>query len=560
MKAVLFVSQAPEVSRRYRTHYQAEQLELMGATADVTVHGEVHLMEAVDRYGSFVLHRVPWGPDVEEFIEGARARGRTVVFDTDDLTFDPEAARYVAALDDMDAEERDLYVDGLRRYRETLLHADAVTVSTEPLRLLAEALHDHVVVLPNVVGEDAVAAADEVLRSLRPRPDGTVTFAYFSGTPTHSRDFAVAQEALLEILDSHPGTRLLVVGALTLDTRFDAFRERVVRFPLQPWKKLPELVARADVNLAPLESDNPFTECKSSIKFVEAGLVTVPTVASPRPDFVRSVEHGRSGLLAETAEEWRQALRSLAADAELRRAVGAAAREEVRRHHTTRAGAPGTFETIRSIAEREEAEPLTVNWMMLAPIAQNSGGYRNIFRIADYLAERGHTVRLCVEPVAHLEGLSDAEIEAFVGEAFGPLRGEVVVGSWNAPPADVSVATHWPTAFTLAESQHSFFRAYYIQDFEPEFYEESDPRYAEAARTYALPLRHICLGRHLADRLTEHAGTPAEWIDFALDPQFRLERDTARRGDRLRGVLPPGATCCQSRVRTTRVAPLACVR
>ena len=42
--------------------------------------------------------------------------------------------------------------------------------------------------------------------------------------------------------------------------------------------------------------------------------------------------------------------------------------------------------------------------------------------------------------------------------------------------------------------------------------------------SYGLPLRHICLGRHLALRLEALTGLRLETIDFALDPIFRLGR------------------------------------
>ena len=41
------------------------------------------------------------------------------------------------------------------------------------------------------------------------------------------------------------------------------------------WRELPWIIAQTDINLAPLEMDNPFCQAKSEIKFVEAALVGV---------------------------------------------------------------------------------------------------------------------------------------------------------------------------------------------------------------------------------------------------------------------------------------------
>jgi glycosyltransferase involved in cell wall biosynthesis len=43
------------------------------------------------------------------------------------------------------------------------------------------------------------------------------------------------------------------------------------------------------------------------------------------------VRHGETGLLAETEEEWVEAIRDLLADAELRRRMGTEARKNARR-------------------------------------------------------------------------------------------------------------------------------------------------------------------------------------------------------------------------------------
>lgn len=306
-RAVLLVSGCPGDARRYRCDHARERLQGLGLTADVVLHGEADLALRVPSYALFVLHRVPFGPDVDEFLRAAKRAGKPVLFDTDDWVFDLAAAEHVAALADMSADDRALYREGLVRYRATLSRCDGALVSTEPLRERAAAVLPNVHVLPNV----ASATMVELSKRARERRDGLrradgdgrIVFAYLSGTPTHRRDFAQAVPALADVLDAHPEARLLLVGHIDVPDALARFAARITHHPLVPWQELPGILAGIDVNLAPLETGNAFTVCKSSIKHLEAALVGVPTVATPLPDFVRVIEDGRNGLLATTDDE-----------------------------------------------------------------------------------------------------------------------------------------------------------------------------------------------------------------------------------------------------------------
>ena len=48
-----------------------------------------------DRYAAFVLHRVAWDDAIERLVGRARAAGKPVIFETDDLVFEPEALPFV---------------------------------------------------------------------------------------------------------------------------------------------------------------------------------------------------------------------------------------------------------------------------------------------------------------------------------------------------------------------------------------------------------------------------------------------------------------------------------
>ncbi len=344
-KAILFVTDEDGPHRRYRCDHLSEQLRFLGTSSDVVYTSHVDLVRAVDRYESFILHRVRWSDDIAMFIDRARAARKSVFFGADDLIFEPALHRYYAFLDNSAEQVRASWIKRLLRYRKTLESCDGA--------ILLEHARKHtglVEVVYNGVSEEMLRLADEARGGAPASAENQVTVAYLSGTNTHERDFMQAADAVLLALETFPQMQFLAVGEIDLDPRFERFSTQVRKVPLQPWRALPALLARVDVNLAPVESDNPFTECKSCVKYLEASLLAVPTVASPRPDFVRVIKSGWNGFLAEGPTEWHDALRVLIESRELRREIGRRAEDDVRRNHTTKASADRVGQALAALA------------------------------------------------------------------------------------------------------------------------------------------------------------------------------------------------------------------
>src|SRR5262249_39819421 len=62
--------------------------------------------------------------------------------------------------------------------------------------------------------------------------DGRIHIGYFSGSPTHARDFAVAAPALCRLLEADPRVVLRVVGFLEPSQELMRHRDRIETYPL----------------------------------------------------------------------------------------------------------------------------------------------------------------------------------------------------------------------------------------------------------------------------------------------------------------------------------------
>jgi hypothetical protein len=111
-----------------------------------------------------------------------------------------------------------------------------------------------------------------------------------------------------------------------------------------------------------------FNESKSAVKWLEAAAVGVPTVASASTPFRDAVDHGRTGMLCRTLEDWRDSISTLIDSSELRGRMGAAAQGRVELHHGPHLTAHRYAAALSSLQTRapESRAPRT-NWSPVAP-------------------------------------------------------------------------------------------------------------------------------------------------------------------------------------------------
>lgn len=324
---VLFVAGIDGAPLRYRAQLPAEALASLGVAVDVCHYRHPDVAAVGARADAVVVYRVPATLSVLDTIGRWRAAGIPVVFDVDDLIFDPELADEIPAMAILPPDEAALWLDGVRRYRTTMEACDAFVGSTATLCDHATAVTG----LPsfrwrNGVGRLLGRLSDDALGA--GRGPGPRRVGYLSGTDTHDHDWAEIQPAMIEVLDGRPDVELWLVGPIRTSTALDRFGTRVRRLGLQPWSTLPRLLADLDVSVAPMVLPNRFNEAKSAIKWLEAALVATPTVASPTVPFAEVIDSGVNGILAEGASAWVEAVGGLLDEPALAARLGSRARRD----------------------------------------------------------------------------------------------------------------------------------------------------------------------------------------------------------------------------------------
>lgn len=372
---VLFVSGEPDTPGHfYRVARYAATAEEAGFDVSVVRHDE--LRSATSRFGGrliglqpaapqlVVIWRAAWTPRLSRAIDQWRRAGARIVFDVDDYMFDPDLAR-TEIIDGIRSQActEEAVAELYLRINHTLLESDACIAPTETLARAMRRWGKPAFVLPNGFDDDTHAASRRAVAARRlAGSDGLIRIGYAAGSKTHQRDFAVAAPALARLLRNRSDCRLVLFRAgqngpplLDLDEYpdFADLGHRVEWRPLRPLAELPDELARLDINLAPLETGNPFCEAKSELKFFEAALVEVVTIASPTMPFATAIIDGQTGLLAAGPDDWHAALLALVDDPERRRALGQGAYHSV----LWRFGPEGRRQAALSTYARLLAEP-----------------------------------------------------------------------------------------------------------------------------------------------------------------------------------------------------------
>jgi glycosyltransferase involved in cell wall biosynthesis len=311
-RRVAYFYEAPDTSTfRYRVFNMIEVLEAYGGDvaaswfAEAEVERLIPLLPMID---VLILCRVRYSHVVNRLITVARNVGCATVFDCDDLVFDTAYAHLI--LHTLDQQPHgaawDHWYAYIGRIGATAKLCNRAIVTND---YLAEKFRElrpgcDVRVIGNFLNCAQLAISQKIYAAKCEagfRGDGQIHFGYFSGSPTHNKDFAIVAEALAQLMARDSRIVLRLVGFMEPGRNLARFAERIERYDLQDFLNLQRLIGETEFNLVPLQ-DNAFTNCKSELKYFEAAITGTVSLASPTHAFRLSLQDGINGYLVNSTD------------------------------------------------------------------------------------------------------------------------------------------------------------------------------------------------------------------------------------------------------------------
>ncbi|MBR3172513.1 glycosyltransferase [Candidatus Saccharibacteria bacterium] len=337
-KIALYYAKAPDSSTyRYRVYnvYETSRQSKEWRVA-FFYRNEIETIESlIPKADLFIYSRQSrWDKKIKKLSLIAKENKIPLLFDLDDLVFDK---KYIMTVVNTIGETNnfDFWIPYFDRIQKTAERVDGFLVTNDYLgERIGKNFNKPYRVIRNSLNSAQIAASNAYLRFKKyPSEHKKFVIGYFSGSPTHVNDLAVALPEVLEFLDSHKDAVLRVVGLMDFDERIRKYydRKQIEFVPPVDFRKLQRLMSEVDVNIAPLVI-NEFTNCKSELKFFEAAIVETTTIASPTYTFKRAISDGKNGFLA-CPSEWYDKLEYLYKHSEENRKIALVAKKYAMKHY-----------------------------------------------------------------------------------------------------------------------------------------------------------------------------------------------------------------------------------
>lgn len=251
-----------------------------------------------------ILQRAMWDLNIENIISYARNLGIQVVYDVDDLIVNPKyIPLYLNNLGIINKSDIsfDIHFNFASKYFSIAEKCDSFIATNKFLGdILEKDFSKSVHIIPNFLNKQQEYHSLQI-REKRIEDNSRFAMGYFSGSPSHFKDFSILVTDIKRFFKKYKNVFLKIVGHIDIPEELEEFKDRINQVPFVSYEELQYEIGEVDVNLVPLQ-ENLFNNCKSELKYFEAGIVNVISICSPTYVYNQIIDEGINGYIARDGE------------------------------------------------------------------------------------------------------------------------------------------------------------------------------------------------------------------------------------------------------------------
>jgi len=266
---------------------------------------ELHKIERdISQVDLVVLQRAHWDINIEIFISLCRKHCIPIIYDVDDLIINPKyIPLYLNNLGIIGEENPliDLHFNFASKHFILAEKSDGFIVTNDFLgQNLDKDFGKPRWIIPNFLNLEQEYHS-KTIRENRLQDKSKFVLGYFSGSPSHKQDLAIVVDELELFLRKHKDSLLKIVGHIEVPPKLRPYDGQIVQVPFVSFEELQYEIGEVDVNIVPLQM-NLFNNCKSELKYFEAGIVNVISCCSPTYVYNKIIKSGQNGYICREGE------------------------------------------------------------------------------------------------------------------------------------------------------------------------------------------------------------------------------------------------------------------
>lgn len=331
---VILASEQIPQCYRYRVQQKIDIAHELGVPFFVADPRDVVAARSALQLGSIsIIYRWGISDAIVDLVTEAQRLGQAVIYETDDLVHRTDVVAANPNLATLPTDVRDGVIAGAEPYLAAMRLADHVLASTQPLADdMATEVPGHSFVVENglddrILNRVAALPEDPAYQRWQREVGRDLVISYGSGSRAHDLDLAVAAPGIAAAMAKLPRLRVKLIGPLAIPNELRPYLDRVSQLPELTFDRYILELATSHITIAPLLPE-PFNEFKSHVKYLEAGAVKVPLIASPTV-YANYVLPDETAILAVTNDDWERAIIDLAENPMRRTDLAAAAANHV---------------------------------------------------------------------------------------------------------------------------------------------------------------------------------------------------------------------------------------